>query len=240
MTAIAAVLKRYPATLLAVVVVTAVFALQGALPLVALWERNGEAMADGQWWRILTSSLVQGSGWGQYVFNTVGLLVVGGAVERVRGTAWWLVTALTAQVVTSLIVLAWQPNDRDSGSSLVVSGLIGVLAMTRFVQPAGWAAVAAAYRVFFTAYLFGLAVGGPVAGAIAGSIVTGVAVSLLLRSRLAAWSLGVVLAVVVASAIGLAVVQDAHGVAILVGLAVALLGGLFGRRDRGIVSRQAS
>lgn len=225
-----ALLGRYPATVVSALVVTIVFALQWFLPLVALFERDGAAIADGQWWRILTSFLVQGSGWGQYVFNTLGLLVVGGAVERTRGTAWWLVTALTAQVVTSLVVLAWDPATQDSGSSLVVSGLVGVLAVTRFVRPVGWAATAAGYRVFFVTYLLALALGGPVAGAIAGSLVTGVVVSLLVRSRFAPWSLAVVLAVVVVCAAGLAVVRDAHGIAVLVGLAVALLGGLLSRR----------
>ena len=54
--------------------------------------------------------------------------------------------------------------------------------------------------------------------------------SLLVRSRFATWSLTVVLVVVVASSAALAVVRDEHGVAVLVGLAVALLGGLVTRR----------
>lgn len=230
------VLRRYPATLVSAIAVTLGFALQLFLPLVPLLERDGAAIADGQWWRVLTSFLVQGSGWGQYVFNTLGLVVVGGAVERTRGTAWWIVTALTAQVVTSLVVLAWDPATRDSGSSLVVSGLVGVLTLTRFVTPAAWAAFAAAYRVFFVTYLLALALAGPVPAAVIGSVVTGVVISLLVRSRFAAWSLTVVLVVVVASSAALAVVRDEHGVAVLVGLAVALLGGLVTRRSRPWIS----
>jgi hypothetical protein len=225
-----AILRLYPATVVSTVLVTGAFVLQWFLPLVPLLERDGAAIADGQWWRILTSFLVQGSGWGQYVFNTLGLLIVGGAVERTRGTAWWLTGALAAQVVTSLIVLAWDPVTRDSGSSLVVSGLVGVLAVTRFVRPVGWAATAAGYRIFFVSYLFALALGGPVAGAIVGSVVTGVAVSLLVRSRFAPWSLTIALAIVVVGSVGLTIVRDAHGVAVLVGLVVAVLGGWFSRR----------
>ncbi|MET0736341.1 MAG: rhomboid family intramembrane serine protease [Microbacterium sp.] len=227
-----ALLRRYPATLVSTVVVTITFILQWFLPLVPLFERDGAAIADGQWWRILTSFVVQGSGWGQYIFNTLGLVLVGGAVERTRGTAWWLAAALAAQVVTSLIVLAWDPATRDSGSSLVVSGLVGVLTVTRFVAPAGWAAAAAGYRVFFVTYLLALALGGPIAGAVIGSVVTGVTVSLLVRSRFATWSLTCVLVIVVACAIGLAVVRDAHGVAVLVGLVVALVVGLIPPRRR--------
>ena len=225
-----ALIGRYPATIVSTVAVTIAFALQWSLPLVPLLERDGAAIADGQWWRILTSFLVQGSGWGQYLFNTLGLLVVGGAVERTRGTGWWLAAALGAQVVTSLIVLAWDPGTRDSGSSLVVSGLVGVLAVTRFVAPTGWAATAAGYRVFFVTYLLALALAGPVAGAVTGSVVTGVAVSLLLRSHFAPWSLTTILVIVAGAAIGLAIARDAHGVAVLVGLAIALLGGLVTRR----------
>lgn len=223
-------LRNYPATAVSAVVVTIAFALQWFLPLVPLLERDGPAIAEGQWWRVLTSFLVQGSGWGQYIFNTLGLLVVGGAVERTRGTRWWLITAVSAQIVTSLIVLGWDPGTRDSGSSLVVAGLVGVLTVTRFVSPVGWAAAAAGYRVFFVTYLLALALGGAIAGAVIGSVVTGVTVSLVVRSRFAAWSLTTVLVIVAACGIGLAIARDAHGVAVLVGLAVALLSGLVPHR----------
>lgn len=223
-------MARYPVTVAAVMLVTAGFALQWFVPLEALLERDGQAIESGQWWRLVTSVFVSGSGWGQYLFNTFGIAVVGAAVERTRGAALWLVAALVAQVGASLVALAWAPDVGDSGSSLVVGGLVGALTVTRFVQPTAWAATATGYRVFFPCYLAGLALAGPVAGAIAGSVLTGIAVSLVLRSRFAAWVLAGALALGVAASVTLVFARDQHGVAVLLGVAVALAAGR-GHRD---------
>jgi membrane associated rhomboid family serine protease len=218
-------LRVYPATIIVTIAVTIGFALQWFLPLEEVLERNGQAIAEGQWWRLFTSVFVQGSGWGQYIFNTLGMVVVGAAVERTRGTVRWIVVALVAQLGASLAALAWAPSVHDSGSSLVVGGLVGMLTVTRFVQPVGWAATAAGYRVFFLCYLAGLALAGPVAGAVAGSVLAGVVVSAVIRSRFATWALTVVFALVLIASVVLVVAHDQHGVAALIGVAVALVAG---------------
>lgn len=92
----------------------------------------------------------------------------------------------------------------------------------------------------FVTYLLALALSCPVPAAVIGSVATGVVISLLVRSRFATWSLTVVLVVVVASSAALAVVRDEHGVAVLVGLAVALLGGLVTRRRPWISGRSGA
>jgi len=224
-------MRRCPATVVLTIAVTVGFALQWFLPLESLLQRDGRAIAAGEWWRVVTAVFVQGSGWGQYIFNTLGLVVVGAAVERTRGTLRWVIGALVAQVGTSIVILLWRPIDTDSGSSLVVGGLVGMLTVTRFTAPAMWAWVSTGYRVFFVCYLAGLALGGPVAGAIAGSVITAVAVSAVIRSRNAAWALTVVLAVVAGASVILAVMQDAHGIAVLIGIGVALVVGRPRRRE---------
>lgn len=224
------VLRRYPVTIVISVAVTIGFVLQWFLPLEALLQRNGQAIGDGQWWRILTSVFVQGSGWGQYIFNTLGMVVVGAAVERTRGSIQWLAVALVAQVGASLAALAWAPTVHDSGSSLVVGGLVGMLAVTRFTRPVAWAATTVGYRVFFLTYLAGLALAGPIVGAVAGSALTGVAVAGVVRSRFSAWASTGVLVVVVVTSVVLVVAHDQHGVAVLLGIAVALVAGLAPRR----------
>jgi membrane associated rhomboid family serine protease len=216
-------IRSFPATIVFTIAVTVGFALQWFLPLEDVLERDATAIGDGQWWRIFTSVFVQGSGWGQYVFNTLGLIVVGAAVERTRGSMQWIVAAVVAQIGASLCALWWWPGVPDSGSSLVVGGLVGMLTVTRFIRPDAWAATAAGYRVFFVSYLAGLALGGPIVAAVVGSVLAGVAVSSLLRSRWATWALTGVLVVVVAASIVLAVARDQHGVAVLLGLAVGLL-----------------
>ena len=114
---------------------------------------------------------------------------------------------------------------RGQAPSLVVGGLVGMLAVTRFVRPPGWAAMAAGYRVFFVCYLAGLALDGPVVGAIAGSVLTGITVAFVARSRFAGWALTVGLVLVVGGSIVLVATHDQHGVAVLLGLAVALVTG---------------
>ena len=218
-------MTRYPATIAVSTAVAIGLVLQWFLPLEALFERNPATIAAGQWWRVLTSVFVQGSGWGQFLFNTLGMAVVGAAVERTRGTLQWLLAALVAQVGASLCAIWWAPTANDSGSSLVVGGLVGMLTLTRFVQPVGWAAGAAAYRVFYVCYLAGLALAGPLGAAVAGSLSAGVVTSLLLRYRWATWCLSVVLIVVVVAAWVLVAARDQHGVAVLLGLTVALVAG---------------
>ena len=103
-------LRRYPATIVLSIAVTVGFALQWFLPLEELLQRDAEAIGDGQWWRVFTSVLVQGSGWGQYVFNTLGLLVIGAAVEKTRGSTQWVVAAVVAQIGASLCARWWWPD----------------------------------------------------------------------------------------------------------------------------------
>lgn len=218
-------MTRYPATIAVSTAVAIGFALQWFLPLEDLFERNPSAIAAGQWWRVLTSVFVQGSGVGQFLFNTLGMVVVGAAVERTRGTLQWVVAALVAQVGASLCAIWWAPTANDSGSSLVVGGLVGLLTLTRFVQPVEWAAGAAAYRIFYVCYLAGLAWAGPLGAAVVGSLSAGVVTSLLLRSLWATWCLSVVLIVVLVASWVLVAARDQHGVAVLLGLAVAAIAG---------------
>jgi membrane associated rhomboid family serine protease len=212
--------------------VTVCFALQWFLPLVPALERNPDEIAAGQWWRVVSSFLVQGQGWGQYLFNTLGLAVLGAAVERLRGPVWWIATALIAQIGTVAIDAMWHPHATDSGSSLVVAGFAGMLTLTRFVRPRGWAIGARAYVVFFAGYLAALAIAGPIAGAVTGSVLAGAAATVLHRSRSARWATTVVVVVVVAATAVLVAAQDAHGAALALGLACGLVATLTRRRRR--------
>jgi hypothetical protein len=214
--------RRFPLTAVAVAAVTVCFALQWFLPLIPALERDPDEIAAGQWWRVVSSFLVQGQGWGQYLFNTLGLAVLGAAVERLRGPWWWLGTALVAQAGTVAVDSWWHPHASDSGSSLVVAGFAGLLAVTRFVRPRAWALVARGYTVFFATYLAALALGGPIAGAVTGSVLTAVAVTVLHRSGFAAWALLAVLVVVAAATVVLVAARDAHGVALGIGILCGL------------------
>jgi hypothetical protein len=49
--------------------------------LMRLFVRNLPHMLTGQWWRVVTPVLVQPSGWGQLVFNLLGIAVIGAALR---------------------------------------------------------------------------------------------------------------------------------------------------------------
>jgi hypothetical protein len=231
--------RTYPATLCAVALVTVGFVLQWFVPLEPLVQRHGAALWSGQWWRLMSSFLVQGSGWGQFAFNTLGLVLVGAAVERVRGTGWWLAAALGAHIGTVLIVSIAAPDAVDTGSSLLVGGLVGFLTLTRFTAPRGWVLASAAYGVFFTTYLAALALAGPVAGAIAGSVVAGGVTTALHRSGLALWARRTAIAIVVVATAVLIAFADVHGIATAIGMLVAVVAAASAARS-GVSGRSAA
>jgi hypothetical protein len=214
--------RRYPVTICAVALVVVCFALQWFLPLLPLLERQGAAIAGGEWWRLVSSFFVQGSGWGQFVFNTAGLIVLGAAVERVRGSVAWIATALVAQIGTVAVASLWAPQAYDSGSSFVVGGFVGLLTLARFSSPRWWVLTATAYRVFFVTYLAGFAVAGPIVGAVVGSVLTGATVAILNRSGLALWARRGVVVITVVATVVLIVWRDPHGVAVALGMIVAI------------------
>ncbi len=84
-------------------------------------------MRAGQWWRIITPVLVQPDGWGQLVFNLLGLTIVGAALERRTSRPAWTLTYLLGGVGGIAGVSAWHPGDLGGGSSDAVAALIGAL-----------------------------------------------------------------------------------------------------------------
>src|SRR5674536_299772 len=63
--------------------------------LMLIMTRNLAQLRAGQWWRIITPVLVQPDGWGQLVFNLLGVTVVGAALEHRTSRAAWILTYLS-------------------------------------------------------------------------------------------------------------------------------------------------
>lgn len=127
----------------------------------------------GQWWRMITPVFVQPDGWGQLVFNLLGLAIVGAALEHRTTRTAWALTFVVGGVGGIAVTSAWHPADLGGGSSDAVAALIGALTVLRFAERhrppehhdpsgrrswAGWAAQL--YCVFFAAYLTALDLGG--------------------------------------------------------------------------------
>jgi rhomboid protease GluP len=103
----------------------------GAVDLWLAVRRDPEALAAGQWWRVLTPVLVQPDPWA--VVGCIGVLaaVVGSVAERVFGTRRWVVLWVAGALAGHVVGEAWQPY--SSGISVAFYGPLGGLAV--------WAAV---------------------------------------------------------------------------------------------------
>lgn len=209
-------LCRYPATAAVSAATVLVGALQLFTPVVSLFERDSQRIASGQWWRVMTSMFVQGDGWGQFVFNVLGLVIVGSAVEMRLGGRRLLVLYFGGGVATGLTMSLWFPHQVDSGSSAGVASLIGALTLamvlTRSLAP--WPAFL--YSLFFCVYLAGLALGGPIVGSIAGSLT--VALTVALRNRAEPRTVrGLNLLAFALCTVALLISRDVHGVGLASG-----------------------
>lgn len=136
-------LRRLPVLTGALWVLGVVFGVAGLVrpSVLAALQRTPEAL-HGEWWRWLTSLLVQDGGVAGTVSNLLFLLVVGAAAEQVRSRrallGLYLVAGLAGQVAGQL----WQPF--GGGNSVAICGLAGGLAWA-IDRPAAppWAGVAA-------------------------------------------------------------------------------------------------
>ena len=191
--------------------------------LMRLFVRNPQ-LPTGQWWRAVTPVLVQPDGWGQLVFNLLGIAVIGAALQRRLGWAGWSLIYLAGGSGTIALYIAWHPGDTGGGSSAAVAALIGALAV---LLAAGadlgrleW--FAQLYSVFFAVYLIALQLGGVLPSVIAGNasiIVMVVAHRAVSSTTLTRASL----AVVFVGGVAMTAARDDHGVGILIGVTVACL-----------------
>ena len=107
--------------------------------LMRLFVRNLPHLLTGQWWRAVTPVLVQPDGWGQLVFNLLGIAVIGAALQRRLGWVGWALIYLAGGSGTIALYIAWHPGDTGGGSSAAVAALIGALAvLAAGAVSAGW------------------------------------------------------------------------------------------------------
>jgi membrane associated rhomboid family serine protease len=125
---------RVPRATAAVFAVTATCSiLQFPYPaLLAALRRDPAALADGQWWRLVTPLVVQDGGVAGTVSNLLFLAVLGVLAERLLGTRRWLVLYAAGAVAGTAAGYAWDPH--GAGNSIALCGLAGgvlALAATR-------------------------------------------------------------------------------------------------------------
>ncbi len=192
--------------------------------LMHLFVRNLPHLLTGQWWRLVTPVLVQPSGWGQLVFNLLGIAVIGAALQRRVGWASWWLIYLAGGPGTIVLYIAWHPGDTGGGSSAAVAALIGALAVLLAANAdlgrLEW--FAQLYSVFFAVYLTALQLGGVLPSVIAGnaSIIAMVAARHSVRSTTLTRAS---LVVVLAAGVAMTAARDDHGAGILIGVTIACL-----------------
>jgi membrane associated rhomboid family serine protease len=223
------------AAVFAVTLATSVAALASPV-LMQLFTRDLPRLRAGQWWRVVTPLFVQPSGWGQLVFNTVGIAVVGAALQRRLGWAGWSLVYLAGGSGSIAVNSAWHPADTGGGSSAAIAALIGAfLVVDNLERKSGrleW--LAQLYSVFFAVYLTTLDLGGVGASIIAGNatiVVMCIARRAVSRTTLARGSLLVVLA----AATAMTLTRDDHGAGLVIGITLAALI----RARRAMLSRPA-
>ena len=91
----------------------------------------GPVLANGQWWRILTSAFLHGSDM-HILFNMIALFQVGTFVELIFGTPRMAIIYFLAAIGGGVAVTYFTPDVVTIGASGAIFGLFGALAVAGF------------------------------------------------------------------------------------------------------------
>lgn len=89
--------------------------------------RDGDRLAAGEWWRLITPLVGQDGGLPGLIFNLVLLLVLGAVVENLLGWRVLLVAYLAAGLVSEVAAYTIMPGQGFAGNSVANFGLIGLI-----------------------------------------------------------------------------------------------------------------
>jgi rhomboid protease GluP len=134
--------RQLPATFLIIGVTLAISLSQFVWPeLIATLARNKEALAAGEWWRLVTPLFVQPGGWLHLLFNCGFLFCFLPIAERIYGPKIALIY-FASGIVGQAVNYAWAPY--GGGASTAAFGTMGSLLACTLFDPAA----SKAYRVF--------------------------------------------------------------------------------------------
>lgn len=193
-------------------------------------QRDPDALAHGQWWRLVTPLLVQTLGWYQVLANLVTLAFVGAVAERLLGRWRWLLLFLAGTAAGQLAAYAW--HEPGGGASIAICGLAGGVALALLASPGPVPRIPAYAVVLYIVALAGWGLYGVVAAGLA--CLAAIALWYALRrvphiDRLA-------LAGTVACALVLALRRDLHGISLTAGMAATTVLVVVDQRLNGLTS----
>ncbi|HEY0542845.1 MAG TPA: rhomboid family intramembrane serine protease [Actinoallomurus sp.] len=207
-------LRRFPVATAAVFGVTALSNVLQVLVhgTLARLERTPAGL-HGDWWRSVTSLFVQDGGVAGTLSNLAFLVAAGAIAEQVTSRRRWLLCYFGAGLAGELAGYAWQPY--GGGNSVAICGLAGVVAVAAWRGDERLTGFAPAVLLVWC--------GALLASLWYPLLALGVAAGVLTKARggvpAGRWAaLGALLTGAVMTA-----VEDIHGVALLAGLALAVL-----------------
>jgi membrane associated rhomboid family serine protease len=143
------------------------------------WYLQGNAVADGDWWRLITAAFLHVGIW-HIAVNMYALWWLGSAVEGAIGHLRFLLLYLGSGLAGSAGALVWSPHQPTVGASGAIFGMLGaglILEWRATGRLVGGFAVMLLVNLAFT---FGfssfISVGGHVGGLIGGLIGTAIIV----------------------------------------------------------------
>ena len=143
-------------------------------PLFQEWALVPDAVADGEWWRLLTGGFLH-FGPIHLLFNMMALWVIGRDIEPALGRARFLAVYLVSLLgASTAVMLLSVPNALVAGASGAVFGLMGALAvlLRRLRIPLGQVGGLIAINLVITFVLPGISVAGHLGGLLTGAIAT--------------------------------------------------------------------
>jgi membrane associated rhomboid family serine protease len=143
-------------------------------PLFDEWAMVPGAVADGEWWRLVTGGFLH-FGPIHLLFNMMALWVIGRDVESALGRGRFLAVYFVSLLGGSAaVMLLTSPNANVAGASGAVFGLMGALAvlLRRLRVPLGQVGGLIAVNLVITFLLPGISVAGHLGGLLTGAIAT--------------------------------------------------------------------
>lgn len=165
----------------------------GAARIIRDWALFGPAVADGDWYRMVTSGFLH-EGLIHIGFNMYLLWILGGALERYAGAGRMLAIYFSALLWGSALVLIMDPNALTLGASGAVFGLMA--AMLLLERQRGIALLGSSVgallliNLLLTFTISGVSIGGHLGG-LAGGAAAGFILSGFGRGHMAYGRLGI-------------------------------------------------
>jgi membrane associated rhomboid family serine protease len=138
------------------------------------WLLFGPAVANGDWWRLITSAFLHANLL-HIGFNMYFLWFVGSAVEQALGRGRFLAVYFVSALAGSAGALVWTPNAPTVGASGALFGLLGaalVLERQRNFVLGGSALMLILINLVLSFTLSNISVGGHIGGLIGGILCT--------------------------------------------------------------------